>query len=246
MAMGEVLPLGDGANHHLGEGHAGQIGQGRAHLVALLHGLVHLMSLVVQFPGVHPAAHGIEAPGQGLDHGLHPPQHHDVAEAGPMPAGIDDGRAGGAELAGDAGDGRGRDAGDLRRPVGGIGFQLVELGLEDGLGRSPRHLEVGRHPQAGGEGVAIHVLVIEVAELVEGPQPSRVLFHHQGPALVIRDLTPLALVVAGEQEGQIGVAAQEIGVVEPLLHQGAHQRQHEGQVGARADLQPLVGLGRGL
>ena len=38
----------------------------------------------------------------------------------------------------------------------------------------------------------------------------------------------------------------ELGIVKLLLHQDAHQRQHEGQIGTGADLNPLVRLGGGL
>ena len=72
-------------------------------------------------------------------------------------------------------------------------------------------------------------------------------FHHdQRIPLGIRDHLPLALIVLGDQEGHVGVALEELGVVELFLHHDLHQRQHEGQVGARADLDPLVRLGGGL
>ena len=246
VAVGEILALGERADDHLREGHAGERRQRRAHLVAVLHGLIHMRGLVVDLGRVHPAAGAVEPAGERLDHRLDAAQHHDIAVAGTVPARIDDRRAGGAELVGDARNVRRGDAGDVRRPLRRVGRQLLELGLEHRHDRAPIQTEGLGTQQRRGEGLAFQIQRIVVAEGLERADLAGAFHQNLRMPLGVRQQPQLARVVAVSQEGHVAVLAQEARVVEPVLHEDAHHGEQEGQIRPRLDLKPLVRLGGGL
>ncbi len=215
--------VGDHVDDQLGKAHPGHVRQGRPHRVALGHGLIHMVRLMVQLAGVDPAAHGVDTAGERLHHGLHPTQHQHIAEAGAVPARVHDGRSGGAELAGDAGDIRGRDAGNLRRPLGGILGELLELGLEHRLDRLAVDLDGPRQLEGGKEGFTFAILEIIVAELLQHADGGGAFFHHLGTAFLVRDQMQLALVVRVGEERHVRVPFKEQIVVEILHHHSPHQ-----------------------
>ena len=242
----EVLALGQCADDHLGEGHAGERGQRRAHLIAVLHGLVHARGLVMDLGGVHPAADAVESAGERLDHGLDAARHHDVAVARAMPARIDDRRARSTELMGDAFDDLGVDAGDVGGPFGGVGFEFLELSLEHRHHRPSVEAVILGRLERRGEGIAVDIDGIVVAEGGDRAHLVTALDPHPGPPLLVGQQSQLAGLVAIGEERHVAVLAQERGIVQSLVHQDAHHGQQERQVGAGPDLDPFIRLGRRL
>ena len=168
MAVREILAVGECANDHFGERHAGKHGQRRRNLAAASMDFVHARRFVMKLAAHDPAARLVKAAGQGLQHGLHASKHQDAVVACAMPAGIDDRRAGGPEFVGDSSNCRGVDPGRARRPFGREVADLQHLGLHHGDGWLAIDLQAFRGDERGLHGLAVRVVKIVVAEGDEG------------------------------------------------------------------------------
>ena len=148
-----------------------------------------------------------------------------------------------AHLVRQAADGRGRDAGDGRRPLRRAVLHPLLEELEAGLDRGAVLQGVAAHQArvgARGVGAARRLASRSHQSLfsrVDAPSSTSASTAMEEPVVVARR-------VVDHQFRGVAVLDQEVPVIEPELDQLVDDGEQQGAVGARLDRHPLVGDGR--
>ena len=258
----QIVGLRRPAQGHAVQGHVGLDRQGRAGRLGAGRDGPREGRLVAE------AAGAVDGAQQGHEHGERPYRLEAVGMGGQAAHGVEGDRVAGhrlvllapgigpgnrqldlvvarrhAHFLGQAADGRGGNAGDVRRPLGRVRLDALF-----------QQLEGGRHGRAVGQGeaaeqVGIGVLAVGEHRLAADAVPPQLVLGLDA-ALHFRHLVAhehavlVALLVQVHQLPGIGVAHQEVPVVEALGDDFVDQGQQQRAVGARADRHPLVGHGR--